>query len=129
MARNGSILVADHDDLLLTLIKFRLEARGFSVATARSGNEALSLMQHEPFDLVLLEAMLPGGDGFDVLRQIKRNPVLRGVPVVMLTARKREDEVVTALRLGASDYIAKPFIPDELIMRMMRLLAPVSLAA
>lgn len=119
----SSILVADDDPLLIALIRFKLEARGHDVMTAGDGEEALALMATRRPDLVVLDAMMPGTDGFDVLRQMRERPTLREVPVIMLTARKQETDIVGALQLGASDYVVKPFIPEELVMRIARLLS------
>ena len=76
-----------------------------------------------PLDPRVLDAMMPVIDGFEVLRQIREAPHMRHLPIIMLTARKGENDIVAALKLGASDYIAKPFIPEELTARLTRLLA------
>lgn len=118
------VLIADDDALLRSLVEFKLKAKGYAVAQAADGDEALGLIARERPGLVVLDAMMPGPDGFEVLRRMKADPDLAGIPVVMLTARKLESDIVGALQAGASDYLVKPFIPDELAMRIARLLPP-----
>ncbi len=116
------ILVCDDDELLTELLQFRLEAKGFDVTVAGDGREALNSIRLAQPDAVVLDAMMPGIDGLEVLRQLREDAVTRDIPVIMLTARKGERDIVDALRLGASDYLSKPFIPDELSARLVRLL-------
>jgi DNA-binding response OmpR family regulator len=122
MSRQPLVIVADDDALLRSLVEFKLKARGYRVSTAGDGDEALRIIGQEQPDLVVLDAMMPGADGFEVLRRIKDDAALAPIPVVMLTARKQESDIVGALQLGASDYMVKPFIPEELAMRIARLL-------
>lgn len=122
MSQPPLVVVADDDALLRSLVEFKLKARGYRVMTASDGEEALALVQQEKPGLVVLDAMMPGPDGFEVLRRMKSAPDLGSIPVVMLTARKQESDIVGALQLGASDYLVKPFIPEELAMRIARLL-------
>ena len=75
-------------------------------------------------DLVILDGMMPGLDGFEVLRRLKENEITRSLPVVLLTARKMESDIVSGLTLGADEYVVKPFMPEELIARIRRLLGP-----
>jgi DNA-binding response OmpR family regulator len=116
------VLIADDDALLRSLVEFKLKAKGYAVAQAADGDEALAAIARERPGLVVLDAMMPGPDGFEVLRRMKADSALAGIPVVMLTARKLESDIVGALQAGASDYLVKPFIPDELAMRIARLL-------
>lgn len=118
-----NILICDDDDLLLELLQHRLLAKGFRVMVARDGREALNLAQSDHPDAVVLDAMMPVVDGYQVLRRFRKDPALAGVPIIFLTARKQEEDIVEALKLGASDYLAKPFIPEELMARLGRLLA------
>jgi DNA-binding response OmpR family regulator len=118
----SKILVADDDPLLRTLIEHKLSAAGHDVLVAADGNEALDIAARERPDVVVLDAMMPLRDGIDVLRTLKHDPELNLTPVVMLTARRREDDIVGALRLGAADYVTKPFMPEELVARIDRLL-------
>lgn len=117
------VLVCDDDDLLVELLKFRLSAKGYEVRTACNGKEAIDSANEAPPDAIVLDAMMPVIDGYEVLRQIREAPHMRHLPIIMLTARKGEKDIVEALELGASDYLAKPFIPEELTARLMRLLA------
>ncbi|MCX8568368.1 response regulator transcription factor [Aminobacter sp. MET-1] len=118
----AKVLICDDDPLLLELIQFRLQARGYDVVTAEDGHEALAKAQSERPDLVVLDAMMPRADGFEVLARIKGDPALSATPVIMLTARKGQSDIVSALETGADDYLVKPFIPEELLARLSRLI-------
>lgn len=120
------ILVCDDDDLLLELLQHRLSARGYAVGLARDGREALEKIRADPPDAIVLDAMMPLVDGYEVLRQFRAMDGMAEVPVIFLTARKQEQDIVEALSLGASDYLAKPFIPEELVARLSRLIAKVA---
>ena len=116
------ILVCDDDELLVDLLTYRLGTRGYQVSAARDGGEALERLAADKPDAVVLDAMMPVVDGFEVLRRIREQPATANLPVVMLSARKQERDIVGALELGASDFVVKPFIPEELIARLTRLL-------
>ena len=116
------ILICDDDPLLVDLVQFRLQARGYEVTVAKDGGEAMSRLRDEAPDAVVLDAMMPVLDGYEVLRRIREDPATAGLPVVMLTARRQEQDVLSALSLGANDYMVKPFIPEELVARLGRLL-------
>ena len=115
------ILIADDDPLLRALLVHRLSAEGHRVLTAGDGVEALEAIREQKPDLIVLDALMPVMDGFEVLRRLKAGG-LSDAPVIMLTALKREQDIVGALQLGAADYLVKPFIPDELGQRVRRLL-------
>jgi len=115
------ILIADDDPLLRALLVHRLSADGHQLSTAENGGEALTAIREGSPDLIVLDALMPVMDGFEVLRRIKAEGVSEA-PVIMLTALKREQDIVGALQLGAADYLVKPFIPDELSQRVRRLL-------
>jgi DNA-binding response OmpR family regulator len=117
-----TILICDDDPLLVDLLEYRLAARGYAVVVAEDGGKALRRLQEMRPDAVLLDAMMPVIDGYEVLRQIRENPETARIPVIMLTARKQEKDIVTALEVGANDYLVKPFIPEELIARLGRLI-------
>lgn len=119
----GHILVCDDDPLVADLLAHRLGRRGYRVTVAADGREALERLAEERPDAVLLDAMMPVHDGYEVLRRIRADERLAGLPVVMLTARKQEEDIVGALELGASDFVVKPFLPEELMSRLARLLA------
>ncbi|TGQ05646.1 response regulator [Mesorhizobium sp. M2E.F.Ca.ET.219.01.1.1] len=117
------VLICDDDPLLLELMEFRLRAKGYEVIKAVDGAEALEKAQQEAPDVVVLDAMMPKADGLEVLARIKGDPTLSDTPVVMLTARKGQKDIVSALDKGADDYLVKPFIPEELLARLARLIA------
>lgn len=112
------ILVVDDEEAILELISFNLLKEGFSVDTAMDGQEALAKMERNTPDLVILDWMLPGFDGLEVCRRIRRNPHTADLPVIMLTARGEEMDKVLGLELGANDYVTKPFSPRELAARI-----------
>lgn len=116
------ILIADDDPLLMELLEHKLQARGYKVLKAEDGPTALEAAQQKQPKLIVLDAMMPGLDGFEVLRRLKGNSGTSGIPVVMLTARKSEDDVLQGLSLGATDYLVKPFMPQELITRITKIL-------
>lgn len=115
------ILIADDDPLLRALLVHRLSADGYEVQTAEDGGQALVAIREQQPDLIVLDALMPVMDGFELLRRIQAGG-LSDAPVIMLTALKREQDIVGALQLGAADYLVKPFIPDELGQRVRRLL-------
>ncbi len=117
------ILIADDDPLLRALLQHKLATEGHQVLVAEHGGEVAALVGDHGPDLIVLDAMMPVMDGFEVLRRLKTDENTRHIPVVMLTALKREHDVVGALQLGAADYLAKPFIPDELVQRIRRILS------
>ncbi|MFN3946382.1 MAG: response regulator transcription factor [Allosphingosinicella sp.] len=116
------IMVCDDDPLLADLLTHKLSGRGYRVTVAEDGAEALAKIAADPPDAILLDAMMPMMDGYEVLRRIREDPRLASVPVVMLTARKQEQDIVRALSLGADDFVVKPFIPEELLSRLARLI-------
>lgn len=116
------ILIADDDPLLMELLEHKLQARGYKVLKAEDGPTALEAAQQKQPKLIVLDAMMPGLDGFEVLRRLKGDSDTAGIPVVMLTARKSEDDVLQGLSLGATDYLVKPFMPQELITRITKIL-------
>ena len=116
-----TILVCDDDELLVDLLQFRLEARGFEVLIARDGGQAVNMAVDERPDAIVLDAMMPVMNGEQVLRTLRAGDRGRDIPVIMLTARRQERDIVGALELCANDYLLKPFIPEELITRLTRL--------
>lgn len=119
------VLVADDDPLLRSILEHKLARAGYEVAVAEDGRAALEAAQQLSPSVIVLDAMMPVLDGFEVLRRLKADEKLRDLVVVMLTALRRQDDIVGALNLGAADYLAKPFNPDELVARLARL-APVN---
>ena len=109
------ILVADDEPALLRLLEFVLGRRGFVIQGVTNGNAAFEVLKAESPDLVILDVMMPGLDGYEVLTFIRETPRLEGLPVVMLTARAQLDDIQRGLTLGADAYLAKPFDPEELL--------------
>jgi DNA-binding response OmpR family regulator len=118
------VLVAEDEPSIVLSLEFLLREAGFEVITAQNGATALALAeQHKP-DLVVLDIMLPLVNGFEVCRALRADPALRGLRIVMLTARGREHEVEKGLALGADAYITKPFATRELVKTIKELLEP-----
>ena len=115
------VLLCDDDPLLVDLVQYRLAARGWEVVVARDGGEALERLSEATPNAIVLDAMMPVVDGYEVLRRLREDEATATTPVIMLTARKQETDVLRALDLGASDYMVKPFIPEELVARLARL--------
>ena len=116
------ILIADDEPLLTEMLGFRLRARGYEAIIAHDGREALSRFAAERPAAVVLDAMMPVHDGMEVLRRIRASETGGDVPVIVLSARRGEQDIVRALEAGASDYVIKPFLPEELMARLQRLL-------
>lgn len=114
------ILICDDDPLLVDLLQFRFASRGFETSIARDGREALDCVEKNPPDAIVLDAMMPVVDGLEVLRRLRAEPERATIPIIMLTARKQESDIIGALQMGANDYVVKPFIPEELVMRVVR---------
>lgn len=115
------ILVVDDEEDILRLIDYNLSKEGFKITTVTSGEEALEEVKSAP-DLVVLDLMLPGVDGLEVCRRIRMDPETRGIPIIMLTAKGEEADIVAGLELGADDYIVKPFSPRVLLARIKAVL-------
>lgn len=105
---SGRLLIVDDNETNLDMLSRRLTRAGHRVRTAPSGETALALLQQEEFDLILLDVMMPGIDGFEVLRRVRAEHAATSLPVIMATARDQREDVVQALRLGANDYVTKP---------------------
>ncbi|QDU72071.1 response regulator transcription factor [Mucisphaera calidilacus] len=126
-AHNGSnadtsiLLVEDEQDLL-ELLEYNLEREGYKVRTATTGEAGLKAVRSELPDMILLDLMLPGMDGLEVCRTLKSRENTAVVPVIMLTAKGEESDIVRGLELGADDYITKPFSPRVLLARIRALL-------
>ncbi len=116
------ILLVEDDRDIVNLVKHYLEKEGFRVIDASDGAKGLEKLQHEKIDLAILDVMLPGLDGIEVLKRIKGNVKTSGLPVIMLTAKGEETDKVIGLELGADDYMTKPFSPKELVARIKALL-------
>lgn len=116
-AQRFRLLVIEDDADIRELIAYNLRKEGYQVVVADEGTEGLKLAAQNPPDLVLLDLMLPDLDGLEVCRRLKRDPTLASMPVVMVTAKGGESDIVAGLELGADDYITKPFSPRVLVAR------------
>lgn len=119
--RQKILIVDDEMDALLAL-KVALETEGYSIAEAKDGYEAIDKVHSEIPDVILLDLMIPGIDGFEVCRQLKSDPMYRHIPIIMLTARGEIDDKVEGIELGADDYVTKPFNLKELKARIKMIL-------
>jgi two-component system phosphate regulon response regulator PhoB len=122
------ILVVDDEPDIVALVAYHLARAGYRVSTAASGTEALTVARQERPALVVLDLMLPGLSGYDVLQQLRASEELRAIPVLMLTARREEQDRIRGLSLGADDYLTKPFSPQELVLRIGAILRRVGAA-
>ena len=126
------ILVVDDEADITALVAYHLAKAGYRVATAATGRDALRAAREERPDLVVLDLMLPGVSGYDVLAELRRREETKDLGVILLTARKDEPDRIKGLALGADDYLPKPFSPQELVLRVgavLRRLAAPALAA
>ena len=116
------ILVVDDEEDILELVRYNLTKEGFNVLCASTGEEGLNAAKSKLPDLIILDLMLPGIDGLDVARSLKSEKNTKDIPVIMLTAKGEEADIVTGLELGADDYISKPFSPRILTARVRAVL-------
>jgi two-component system alkaline phosphatase synthesis response regulator PhoP len=117
-----TILCVEDEADILEVIEYNLKREGYRVLLARTGTEGLERVRRDNPDIVLLDLMLPGVDGLEVCRRMKEDPLTRPIPVVMVTAKGEESDVVLGLGLGADDYVTKPFSPRELVARVRSVL-------
>ena len=112
------ILVIEDDPDIVELLRYNLERESYRVATATTGSEGLAQLQRERPDLLILDLMLPEISGFELCRRLRSDSAYQNLPVIMLTARSEEADVIAGIELGADDYITKPFSPRELVARV-----------
>lgn len=117
-----SILVVDDEEDVLELVRYNLDKNGYKIKTATTGEQALTKAKTDLPDLVILDLMLPGIDGLEVCKKLKSDTRTQNIPVIMLTAKGEEADIVTGLELGADDYVTKPFSPKVLVARVRRIL-------
>ncbi len=117
-----TVLVVDDEKDIIQLIRYNLEREGFKVEAASDGNEALKRAIEAKPDLILLDIMLPGKDGYDVIKALNQSEKTAGIPVIFLTAKSAEFDEVLGLELGADDYVVKPISPRKLISRIRAVL-------
>lgn len=118
------VLVADDDRDILQLVSFRLERADYEVVQANDGEEALRLVKELHPDLAVLDLMMPKLNGYEVIREIRRDEETKAIPVILLTARVQEADVARGFEAGADDYLKKPFSPQELRARVHAILGP-----
>jgi len=116
------ILIVDDEADILEMIRYNLVREGYRVSCSLSGEEAVNIVKDRSPDLILLDLMLPGLNGFDVCKLLKNNSRTAAIPIIMLTARGEETDIVTGLELGADDYMVKPFSPKVLLARIRTVL-------
>jgi DNA-binding response OmpR family regulator len=117
-----TVLVIEDESDILEVIEYNLRREGFEVQSSREGREGLRMVRGEMPSLLLLDLMLPGVDGIEICRQVKADPATRQIPVLIVSAKGEESDVVLGLGVGADDYITKPFSPRELIARVKAVL-------
>jgi len=117
-----NILVVDDEEDILELVQYNLSREGYQVRQAGTGEEGLKIARQKKPDLVILDLMLPGVDGLEVCKNLKNDPKTAHIPIIMLTAKSEEADMVTGLELGADDYIPKPFSPRVLLARVKTVL-------
>lgn len=120
MTQHALLVEDDHD--ICELVRIILRAESFNIDIIHEGKAGLESALHNPYDIIILDIMLPGIDGWEICRQLRANPKTRSVPIIMLTAKGEESDRVSGLELGADDYITKPFSPRELLARIKALL-------
>lgn len=125
---NEKILVVDDEENIAELISYNLTSNGYKVIIANNGNDAVKLAVEEKPNLILLDLMIPGKDGYDVCKDIRSNSDVRNTPIIMLTAKSEELDKILGLELGADDYITKPFSVRELLARVKAVLRRFSIS-
>lgn len=118
----ASILIIEDDPDIVELLQYNLEKEGFPVRTAADGETGLQAARRFKPGMILLDLMMPGMDGLEVCQNLKRDPNTAGIPLMMITAKSQESDVVTGLELGADDFLSKPFSPREVIARVRAVL-------
>ncbi len=117
----SSIMIIEDDRIISGLLQHILARRGYQVSTAEDGRTAFAMFEEiAPPQLILLDVMLPFIDGFELLEKIRSKPDWTEIPIIMLTSKAQENNIVRALDAGANDYIVKPFQPEELVARVRR---------
>ena len=121
MKRSKVVVIEDEPDIV-EVISYNLKREGYQVASAMRGDEGLNLVRNQSPALVILDLMLPGMDGLSVCQQLKSDPITRDIPIIMVSAKGEESDVVIGLGMGADDYLEKPFGPRELLARVKAVL-------
>ena len=119
---NEKLLIVDDEEYIRELLSFNLKKDGYTVVTAASGEKALESVRFDPPDLIILDLMLPGLNGIEVCKRLKQESETRNIPVIMITAKSEDTDVVLGLEIGADDYITKPFSPRIITARVRAVL-------
>lgn len=119
----STILVVEDQEEIAALLRFKLKNSGYEVVLAENGKLGLETARNNPPDLIILDVMMPVMNGLETLKELKGDPILKSVPVIMMTAQSTEPEIVRGLELGADDYITKPFRPQEFVARVKAVLS------
>ena len=122
VASGPHVLVVDDEEDLLELVRYNLTKEGYRVSCAATGDEALKAVRRQPPDLIVLDLMLPMIDGLEICRRLKGDSKTRDIPIIMLTAKSEESDMIAGLERGADDYVTKPFSPRVLAARIKALL-------
>lgn len=117
------VILAEDDKTIARLIIFKLEKEGFKIIHFLDGERVVDTVSKILPDIVILDIMMPIQDGISILKEIKINPKIKHIPVVILSAKGQEKDIIKGMEIGASDYISKPFSPSELIVRIKRILS------
>ncbi|WP_245881248.1 response regulator transcription factor [Thalassospira marina] len=123
MTDKPTVLIAEDEETIVESLAFLMEKEGFSVRIATNGQSAIDMIGQDIPDMILLDVMMPGRDGFDVARTIRANDQTKHVPIMMLTARTREIDRRKGLELGVDDFVTKPFSTRDVVARVKALLA------
>lgn len=126
---HASLLIVEDEQDLLELLRYNLDREGFEVFTAETGEDGLDVLRKRRPNLIVLDLMLPGMDGLEVCRTVREDPQLRATPIIMLTAKGEESDIVRGLEMGADDYVTKPFSPRVLMARIQSVLRRSAAAA
>lgn len=112
------VLICEHEEILVTTLVFRIRQHGFKVEKAKNGKEALQKLRESKFDLLIANIFAPEYSGLRLVKTIRSNSKNRKIPVLMIAALEQEEQMLQALKLGVTDFVTKPFKPDELIIRI-----------
>jgi DNA-binding response OmpR family regulator len=125
MMDSAHILVIEDDDIVARTIERSLRGEEFRVTLTNSGVEGLKAARRRPPDMVILDIIMPGMDGYTVCREMRSDPLLSEVPILFLTAKVKDEDKIAGFTAGADDYLCKPFNIDELILRLRAILRPI----
>lgn len=123
MNERPKVLIAEDEETIVESLSFLMEKEGYDVSVATDGQMAIAMIVRDLPDMVLLDVMMPGCDGFDVVRAVRENPQTRPVPIMMLTAKTREVDRRKGLELGVDDFVTKPFSTRDVVSRVKAMLA------